>query len=699
LERRSLTINGGFTSSRRLLLALLTLASAAMLLSGCRSLPAGNTTQSNPAGNMPGEQDGDPTLLDTEQVLPLQHRDFSKALAHYGQGLIHDLHDDTAQAATNYVRAFEIDPDIDEAYLRASKRYVALSRNSDALAVIQRLIDRRSDDATPELWKAVMHQAFENHEEAIASYRAAIKKNPSAIAPYLEVAGIYYKQEDYREAIEILERAIKQASHPAEAYRYLADLYRKRSTAATTPSETAKYRRKAIQTLAKAVSADTADNTVHWHLGKLLVQQGEFADGLAHYITIDQNDPDNLPLKEKLAESLKDAVGTLPATIDKLTAYLVKHPDNGYAQHYLGFLQEENGNPIAARNAYTKAIAALPDQSSAYWKAALLWIEDDLSETRKLLEQGHHLLPEDARILEMLAFVYLQEKSYAPSVEKFKLVDTILSDKGINQLAEKFHYNFSLAAQGASELDLASEHLMTALELNLDLLGGFAIHVIKLENPEALREGLRTLRAVSLKLVEPEIHYYISLLSKYSELYGAALSSFTYTESLATGHVREAEILDSHFYFSFASTSEQANDFHRAEQLFLKCVTLDPTHAQAHNYLAYMWSEQNIQLNQAMRHIDIALKLEPTNGAFLDTRGWIYYQQGRYKKALKDLRQAHEIIPDDPTILDHLGDTHMKLNKVEEAKVFWRNALNIQPDNRSIAEKLRNADEPALQNP
>ena len=62
------------------------------------------------------------------------------------------------------------------------------------------------------------------------------------------------------------------------------------------------------------------------------------------------------------------------------------------------------------------------------------------------------------------------------------------------------------------------------------------------------------------------------------------------------------------------------------------------------------------------------MSIEPENGAFLDTLGWIYYHQGKYAEALVEILKAQEKESGDPTVWDHLGDIYSKLDRGEEAE-------------------------------
>ena len=100
-----------------------------------------------------------------------------------------------------------------------------------------------------------------------------------------------------------------------------------------------------------------------------------------------------------------------------------------------------------------------------------------------------------------------------------------------------------------------------------------------------------------------------------------------------------------------------------------KAIELNPQNAPALNYLGYTWAEMGIQLDEAETLIQRALKIEPNDGFYIDSLGWVYYQKGDYVKAVEQLERAVEITVDDPTIIEHLGDAYEKAGKKDRATI------------------------------
>ena len=73
--------------------------------------------------------------------------------------------------------------------------------------------------------------------------------------------------------------------------------------------------------------------------------------------------------------------------------------------------------------------------------------------------------------------------------------------------------------------------------------------------------------------------------------------------------------------------------------------------------------------------IQKALDLDPQNGAYLDSLGWVYYRQNKFKLAERYLRRSLEKYKHDPTVLSHLGDVYFKHDQTELAKKHWRRSI------------------------
>ena len=89
-----------------------------------------------------------------------------------------------------------------------------------------------------------------------------------------------------------------------------------------------------------------------------------------------------------------------------------------------------------------------------------------------------------------------------------------------------------------------------------------------------------------------------------------------------------------------------------------------------------------------LTRIKKALILDPENGYFLDTLGWVEFKRKNYQSAVYFLEKAVSILPKSSEIIDHLGDCYLMLNREREAFFEWKKALKYEKDKTNIT-KIR----------
>jgi tetratricopeptide (TPR) repeat protein len=94
------------------------------------------------------------------------------------------------------------------------------------------------------------------------------------------------------------------------------------------------------------------------------------------------------------------------------------------------------------------------------------------------------------------------------------------------------------------------------------------------------------------------------------------------------------------------------------------------------NYLGYMLADKGVRLPEALNYIKKAVDSEPTNGAYLDSLGWVYFKLGQFELSEDSLRQAAERDQTDPTVHMHLGDLYEKTGRIRLAAAQWQLSLD-----------------------
>jgi tetratricopeptide (TPR) repeat protein len=276
-------------------------------------------------------------------------------------------------------------------------------------------------------------------------------------------------------------------------------------------------------------------------------------------------------------------------------------------------------------------------------------------------------------------------KQHPEKYQPYDLLAQVLDEEArslqrANRLDEAKATFAKVAANYEQSLLINPNHAGTYLRLAELLLG-------PLKDPERAVKFLTEARRRFAGA--PEIAYYLAIAQREAKQIQQAVATFE--EALHEAELdQDNEIVNAKFYFNYGATAEQAGLYEKAADLLRKSIALDPANAaEAYNYLGYMWADHNMHLDEAEETIRRALEIEPNNGSYLDSLGWVEFRKGKFDQALADLlRAAKNIDREDPIVFEHIGDTYLKLNRVPEALESWQKALKLDPKNKSLADKI-----------
>lgn len=187
----------------------------------------------------------------------------------------------------------------------------------------------------------------------------------------------------------------------------------------------------------------------------------------------------------------------------------------------------------------------------------------------------------------------------------------------------------------------------------------------------------------SFSTAEPEnleIYGYLGQLYYSQKKYPQAIKQF---ETILTLDTKNSDVM-----YLLGSLYLEVNEKPKAIDLFIKVLEINPEHDGCLNTLGYIYAEDNEKLNEAQSFVERALVVDPDNGAYLDSLGWVYYKKGDYPNALKYLKEADRLL-EDPVIYDHIGDVYYKLNEPDNAKKYWALSLELLPQQKQVMEKIR----------
>ncbi len=141
--------------------------------------------------------------------------------------------------------------------------------------------------------------------------------------------------------------------------------------------------------------------------------------------------------------------------------------------------------------------------------------------------------------------------------------------------------------------------------------------------------------------------------------------------------------------FLLGAAYERTGKREQAVAEFRRLLGADPEYHAALNYLGYMFAERGENLDEAEKLIARAVALEPDNGAYVDSLGWVYFRLGRFEQARAALERATRLEVADGTVQEHLGDVYGAMGQRDRAGEAYRRALELEHDDPAKADAVR----------
>ena len=148
-------------------------------------------------------------------------------------------------------------------------------------------------------------------------------------------------------------------------------------------------------------------------------------------------------------------------------------------------------------------------------------------------------------------------------------------------------------------------------------------------------------------------------------------------------------------FFARAVAKQSNGNWPGAEIDLRHALMLAPDQPEVLNYLGYAWADRNQHLSEARTMLTRATNLQPNNGAFIDSLGWVMLRQGDVADAVTSLERAAQMQPEDAEINGHLGDAYWAAGRKLQARYQWQLALNLKPEPDAVPRlraKLQNAE-------
>ncbi len=192
--------------------------------------------------------------------------------------------------------------------------------------------------------------------------------------------------------------------------------------------------------------------------------------------------------------------------------------------------------------------------------------------------------------------------------------------------------------------------------------------------PDSLDMTIRVCKqAISYNPEQPQFYFYLGISEYMKDDYNTAL------ETLQKGvvYVDEENVsLLSDFYGQIGDLYYHLNKLDSAFLTYDKAIEYNPNNMGVLNNYSYFLSVARKNLDKAERMSSVTVKAEPTNPTYLDTYGWVLFEQGAYTMAKIYIENAIKYSEEKKTeisseVLEHYGDVLYKTGETEKALEYW----------------------------
>lgn len=533
--------------------------------------------------------------------------------------------------------------------------------------------DRRTFES--HFFNAQKHKLDEEWEEEIKELNACLEVTTEISATYYELAKAYAATrniessiDSYKKALSLEKDNIWYTINLANAYRSKFDyeneyILRKKLTEQFPESD--QYRQSFIESL-------------------LLLSKHD--EAVEQYNILERNygiQPEYSYKKHQLFIAKKDWKSAEKEILKLIEEFPTEYNFQfALAEYYIYIKEEEK-----AKEAYENVLKQSPNNGSAeYGLFQLYFQKEDLKNAEKYLKSA--LESGDLTPAEQLTIIKYAYAQYTNNLRTTEEISELL-DISIALYPDQFEY---YAYKGdlipITKYEEKVSYYKKAVQLNPQFQLYNVIYEVYFTSNAYDSTLAWTQKTIEQFEYRPE-PYLIQAYAHYS------LNQFK--EAVETAENGLEFIIDNQrgkipFLSIIGTAYNSLKQYEKSDESYEKILKIEPEDVQTLNNYSYYLAVRKEKLDKAEKMIQIVLNKEPKSSTYIDTYGWIKYQQGDYEKALELLLQAIDLTEKPSAeMFEHVGDCYIKLNNSSKAIEYWKKALEgtAPEDSKKLEEKIK----------
>lgn len=472
---------------------------------------------------------------------------------------------------------------------------------------------------------------------------------------------------------------------------------------------------KSAENIQLAAKIDPENIWYTQELAYMFFESGNYPEAVKNFAKLVKYEPRNVEWLYGYAESLVKNGKTAEAikAFDKTEEQIGKHPELSIQKFnlYIQLKQEEK-----AINEIETARKTFPDDSQLIATLVDYYFQTGQEEKAILmLEELVRAQPENGRAHLALADVYRQrgdqkrayeelkkafmcedlgidtkmkilisihETSVKIDPEVYELVELVVSQHPFDAKAHSIRGDYMLRADKEEEALISYKEALKYDKSQFTIWN----QVLIMEYQASKFEDLYTDAKVCLEYFPtiPTVYLLVGISAVQLKKYSEAIAALEIGKDLVVND----KTMESEMYGQLGEAYFGLKNYEAGKLNFEKAIKLDNRSLLLKNNFAYNLASAKLDLDKANGLMDEVLAVNNETAHFLDTKGYVLFQLGKYKEALIYFEKAYKAKSSDKLIVEHLGDTYWMEGSKEKAVEFWIKARELGSANKNLNKKI-----------
>lgn len=486
-----------------------------------------------------------------------------------------------------------------------------------------------------------------NNAMAALEFQEALRYDSTSATIYSELAQTYLRLRKIDQAERILRAGLKNTEETREFLPMLGEVY--------AISRQYNKAEEVYHQILDTISDEELQRDALSGLGEIYARQKQFLKVADVYERLYQLDTDRIEYLKK-AQRIYLQTGKYGEVKRLLKILAEDYPGDENYPLEMAKIYAETGNPDSAITILQNLIKSNPDEELKLLLGELYFRTGNPDSSYQLLKPFYEGDSTDSRVLYYLGGASLN-----------------LGEEGlVNGDSARANEYFRESENYYQEL----------IQKDDSIRGGFYGLALSLRRQQEYDKAIRLLRRGLENFPDASgLHEQLGITYYMNEAYDSARAELKKALAIDSTLMRLRHFL--------AFVYDQLGMQDSAEVMYQRLLEEAPDEPLYLNNLAYLYAQQGKNLQRALNMVKTALKLEPENPSYLDTKGWIHYQLGEYQQAKQYIENALDLDTDNAEVLEHLGDVHMKLGNKEKARELYNRALQSDPGNQALQQKVQ----------